>query len=76
MVFLKICYTISSLILAIASQWLVLRILLPYKSIHDNRNIFYDEMVLIFFMNTIAKPDVDRLTVYCRCTSRVLKRYR
>ena len=31
-------------------------ITVPYKSIHNNRDIFFDEMVLIFFMNTIAKP--------------------
>ena len=30
-------------------------------SIHNNRDIFYDEMVSIFFMNTIAKPQVKRL---------------
>ena len=29
---------------------------------HNNRDIFYDEMVLIFFMNTIVKPRVKRLT--------------
>ena len=45
-----------------AAQKLVSRILLPYKSIHINRDIFYDEMVLIFFMNTIAKPHVKKLT--------------
>ena len=37
--------------------------LLPYKSFHNNRDIFYDEMTLIFFMNTIAKPHVKRLPV-------------
>ena len=43
------------------SQKLVSRIVLPYKSIYNNRDIFYDKMVLIFFMNTIAKPHVKRL---------------
>ena len=38
-------------------------ILLPHKSFHNNRDIFYDEMVLIFFINTIAKPFVKKLTV-------------
>ena len=36
--------------------------LLPYKSIHNNRDIFYDKMVSIFFMNTNAKPHVKTLT--------------
>ena len=30
---------------------------------HNNRDIVYDDMVLIFFMNTIAKPRVKRLSV-------------
>ena len=34
-----------------------------FISIHINPDIFYDEMVLIFFMNTIAKPDVKRFRV-------------
>ena len=34
---------------------------LPYKSLLTNRDIFYDKIVLIFFMNTIAKPHVKRL---------------
>ena len=63
MVLMKIFNTISSKILVIASQKLVSRIALPYKSIHNNRDIFYDEMALIFFMNTIAKRHVERLTV-------------
>ena len=63
MVLMKIFDTISSYILAIASQKLVSRIVLPCKSIHNNRDIFYDEMALIFFMNTVAKPHVKRLTV-------------
>ena len=33
-------------------------ILLPYKSYRNNRDIFYDKRVLIFFMNTIAKRHV------------------
>ena len=45
MVLMKIFNTISSLILAsIALQKLVSRIVLPYKSIHNYRDIFYDEM--------------------------------
>ena len=36
-------------IMAIASQKLVSRVLLPYQSIQYNRDIFYDEMVSIFF---------------------------
>ena len=40
---------------------LVSRILLPFKSSHNNHDIFYDEMVLIFFMNTIAKLHVKKL---------------
>ena len=49
--------------IVITSQKLVSRIVLPYKSNHNNRDIFYDEMVLIFFMNTIAKLHVKRLSV-------------
>ena len=48
--------------LAIASQNHVSRILLPYKSLHSNRDMAYDEMVLIFVINTFAKPHVKRLT--------------
>ena len=33
------------------------------KSLHNNRDIFYYEMALVFFMHTIAKPHVKRLTV-------------
>ena len=29
-----------------------------FKSLHNNHDIFYDEAVLIFFMNTIAKSYV------------------
>ena len=56
-------FAILSQILAIASQKLVLQIVLTYKSIQNNRDVFYDEMVLLFFMNTIAKPHVKRLIV-------------
>ena len=35
----------------------------PYKNFHNNRDIFYDEKVLIFFKNTIAKPHAKRLRV-------------
>ena len=38
-------------------------LVLSYKSIHNNRHVFYDKMLLIFFMNTIGKPHVKRLTV-------------
>ena len=48
-------------VLAIASQKLVSRIVLPYKSLQSNRDIFYDEMVLIFCMKTIAMRIVKRL---------------
>ena len=39
------------------------RKLLLCKSHHNNGDIYYDEMVLIFFMNTIANPQVKRLIV-------------
>ena len=48
-------------ILVIALQKLVSRVVLSYKRIHNNRNFFYGEMVLIFFINTIVKPHVKRL---------------
>ena len=63
MVLVKNFNTISSQILVIALQKIVLQIVLPYKSILNNHDIFYDEMVLIFFMNTIAKSHVKRLIV-------------
>ena len=63
MVLVKNFNTISSQILVIALQKIVLQIVLPYKSILNNHDIFYDEMVLIFFMNTIAKPHGKRLIV-------------
>ena len=34
---------------------------ITYKSIHDNRDIFCDKMVLIFFMNNLAKPHVKKV---------------
>ena len=34
-----------------------------YKSFQNNRDIFYDKLVLNFFMNTIAKPHVKRLSL-------------
>ena len=49
--------------MAAVSQKLASRVVLPYKSIHNNRDIFCGKMVLIFFMNTIAKPHVIRLSV-------------
>ena len=48
--------------MAIASQKVASRVVLPYKSIQNNYDIFYGEMVLIFFMNTIKKPHAKRLT--------------
>ena len=61
MVLMKIFNTISSKMLVIASQMFVSLIVLPSKTIHNNRDIFYDEMVLIFFTNTIVKAHVKRL---------------
>ena len=49
--------------MAIASQKLVSRKLFTYKSFYNNRDIVYDEMVLIFFIDTIAKPHIKRLTI-------------
>ena len=47
---------------------------LPYISIHDNRDIFNDEIVLIFFMDTIAKLHVKRLTAALHsCTETMLR---
>ena len=51
--------------LAIASQKLVSGIVLPCKSVNNNRDIFYDEKVLIFFINTTAKLYVKRLNFNC-----------
>ena len=62
MVLVKIFNTILSQILVVASKKIVSRIVLPYKSIYNNCDIFYDKMVLLFFMNTIAKPRVKRFT--------------
>ena len=36
-------------------------LVLPRKSIPNNRDIFYDKMVWIFLMKTMAKPHVKRL---------------
>ena len=64
MVLMKNFDTILSSILAIASQKLVSRAVLPHKSIHINRDIFYDEMVLIFFdehhCKTLCKKVVNQ----------------
>ena len=49
--------------MTIASQKPASRILLPYKSFHNTRDIFYDEMVLIFLMNTIVKRHLRLLNV-------------
>ena len=56
MVLMKIFNTISSQLIPIASQKLVSRKLLTYKSFHNNRDVVYDEIVSIFFINTIARP--------------------
>ena len=32
-----------------ASQKLILRVALPYKSIHNNRDVCYDQVMSIFF---------------------------
>ena len=50
--------------MAVASQKLVSRKLLTYKSFHNNLDIAYNEIELIFFMNSIAKPHVKRLSVF------------
>ena len=39
--------------LVIASQKFVSREVLPYENIHNSRDIFYDEMLFIFVMNTM-----------------------
>ena len=44
MVFFAIFYTISSQMLASASQKLKSKKLLPYKSLHNNRDIVYEKM--------------------------------
>ena len=46
---IKIFNMILSLMLAIASQKLVSQILLLYESLHNKRDIFYDELMLIFY---------------------------
>ena len=57
----EIFNTISLQLLAVASQKLVSQILLPYKSLYTNHDIFYDKVVLICFMDTIVMPHVKRL---------------
>ena len=42
---------------------IVSQILLPSNGLHNNCDIFYDKIDLIFFINTIAKPLVERLIV-------------
>ena len=37
------------------SRKLVSRILLPYKNFRNSSDIFYDEMVFNFFMNTLLR---------------------
>ena len=56
MMFMKNINTILSLLMAIASQKLVSQILLPnITSLYNNRDNFYIEVVLIIFLNVIAK---------------------
>ena len=47
--------------MAIASLKLISQKLLTHKSFHNNRDIVYNKMVLIFFMNAIANSSVKRL---------------
>ena len=47
----------------ISSQKLVSRILLLHKSLHKKRDIFCNELIVIFFMNIVAKPYAKRLTM-------------
>ena len=64
MVWMKIFNTVlGSWLMAIVSQKLLSRQLFAYKSFRNNRGILYGEIVLILFMNTIAKPHIKRLTV-------------
>ena len=53
-------------VLVIASQKLVLRIVLPNKSIQDDRDVFFDEMVLILFMDTNCEASCKKVEC-CRC---------
>ena len=67
MMLMKIFNTISSLVLAIASQKLVSQILLLYESLHRKRDIYYDKLVLIFFYEHHCKAlrkKVDNGTSY------------
>ena len=48
MVLMKIFNTILSQLLAIASQKFVSQKLLAYEGVHNNRDIFHDEMVFFF----------------------------
>ena len=56
------CPHLATLLAISINYCIISRIVLPYKSIHNTRDIFCDEMVLIFFMNTIEKPHVKRVT--------------
>ena len=49
------------LMLAIASQKLVSQISSPYKSLHNNRDIFFDEMVLDFFYERHCKASCKKI---------------
>ena len=64
---MKIFNTISSKMLVIASQKLLSRIVFPFTCIHNNRDIFYNEMVLIFLMIIIAKLYVKSRVAGCHC---------
>ena len=37
------------------------RVVLPYKSVHNNRDIFYDEMVLIFIYEHHCKTSCEKV---------------
>ena len=67
MVLMKNFNTILSKILVIASQKLVSQKLLIYKSLRNNCDIFYDEMVLIFWVSL----SVSRLLYFGICATHV-----
>ena len=60
MMLMKIFETFSSYIWLLHHRSLYYEEYYLIKIIHNNGVIFYDEMVLICFMNTIAKPHVKR----------------
>ena len=56
--------------MAIASQRLVSRKFLTYTNVHSNCNIVYDEMVLIFFINTFEMPHVKKIELDYNCSNK------